>query len=128
MSKQAPAIDMEEIVVESMDERTAPPIRNAERKAQVELPSRKLLPDGSPNPDYDPTLDPGAGAWQAERFFNLREQVRVHIRGDQKNPSISTVGLSINGYYKEWPVETEQIVPIDFAELLMERKIGWRIS
>lgn len=95
----------------------------------VTLPSRPLLADGSKNPDYDPTLDPGSSACQYERFFSLRPQVRVHIRGDHENPQDTKVGATINGYQGgPWAVNADHVMAEDFAERLIERGIAWRVG
>jgi hypothetical protein len=92
------------------------------------IPSRATLPDGSPNPDYDVTLDPGHGLWQAEKYFGYQEKWRVYISGDRENPHISEVHSSINGYNQTWPVDSEQTIPRDFAEGLISRRVAWRVG
>lgn len=129
MSKSVVA-QMEEIVIDPIaeEEPVAKPVK-AKAAEPIELPSRPFLDDGvTPNPKYDRTLDPGSGAWQPAKYFDLRDQVRIHIRGDYENPQITTVSCSINGYSQTWPVNTDQVVPIDFAEILIERRTAWRVG
>lgn len=129
MNKQTVAPQIEEVIVGQVEDRAAEPLLPVSYPAKMELPSRPFLKDGrTPNPDYDATLDPGSGSWQGEKYFDLREKQRVHIRGDYQNPQTTTVTCSINGYYQTWPVNTDQLVAVDFAERIIDRGIGWRVG
>jgi hypothetical protein len=88
-------------------------------RAVPELPSREFLEDGTKNPDYDPTLDPSSKAWRPARYFALRPQVRVLVKGDPENPDDRYVQASINGHARIFAADEAHEMPIDFAQLLV---------
>lgn len=76
----------------------------------------------------DPEMIPGGPLWNPVKFFKTRPMVTVFARGDRMNPQFVEDTLSINGHPWTFKYDQPEVMPTDYAAILVGNGRGQIVS